>query len=234
MRQVPPYTIIGNGRVARHFCNYLTLLGIPFLHWFRQQGSEEQLEEIVRKSARILVLISDRSIDPFIEERPFLREKILIHFSGAHVSEYAYGTHPLMSFGWRLYNLVDYQRIPFVIDERAPDFATLLPGLQNPHFRIAAEHKPYYHALCVMANNFTTVLWQKFFDEMETRFELPHTVLQPFLEQTTKNLIHDHKNALSGPLVRNDQETIQANINALKDDAFLKIYQAFLSVFQKK
>ncbi len=69
MRQVPrnvSYLLIGNGRVARHFQHYFSLLQLPFVTW---QGSESPslLREQIRHASHILLLISDDAIDSFID-----------------------------------------------------------------------------------------------------------------------------------------------------------------------
>lgn len=92
--------------------------------------------------------------------------------------------------------------------------------------------KAYYHALCVMANNFTTLLWQKFFNEMTTAFNASLNDLKPYLKQTLLNIDSDYSNALTGPLKRQDLQTIKHNLDALEEDAFVKIYQAFVDVYQ--
>src|SRR4051812_14973955 len=115
MRQVPQYLIIGNGRVARHSCHYLSLLNIPVLQWHRPQPVA-RLEELLPQATHVLVLISDQAIEPFITEHLQGSPAVKVHFSGALVSELAYGAHPLMTFSNTLYTLDKYQSIPFVVD----------------------------------------------------------------------------------------------------------------------
>ena len=78
-----------------------------------------------------------------------------------------------MTFGLDLYDLATYRSIPFVLDSGRTPFHDLLPGLPNRSFTIPADDRPYYHALCVMAGNFSTLLWLKLFDELEGRFGIP-------------------------------------------------------------
>src|SRR5258708_2137474 len=66
-----------------------------------------------------------------------------------------------------------------------------LPGLPNPSFPIPAAERPYYHALCVMAGNFSTILWLKLFDELEVRFGIPASAAHPYLAQMAANLLID-------------------------------------------
>jgi len=154
-----------------------------------------------------------------------------LHFSGQLVTDMAYAAHPLMTFGPELYTLQDYQKIPWILEQGSPEFSELLPGLTNPHFCISKREKNYYHALCVMANNFTTLLWSKFFDEMDDRFQIPKENLLPILRRTVTNLCDDHKKVLTGPLARGDKSTIAANLKSLEGDAYAEVYRAFVDAY---
>ena len=149
MRQVPHYLIVGNGNVARHILHYFSLLNIPFNIWYRKE-SLEKLYQYINQSSHILLLISDHAIEDFIQQHLKNIKAMCIHFSGAHVSEKAYGAHPLMTFGSELYKLKDYQDIPFILDHTSPPFEKVLPGLPNHHVFLHKSSKAKYHALCVL------------------------------------------------------------------------------------
>ncbi len=236
MRQVPqrvPYAILGAGRLARHFCRYFDLLGIAYLQWSRQQDPHyQQLVQIIAAADRVLILLTDSAIEIFIQENPILKNKLLIHCSGQLVSQLACGAHPLMTFAADLYSVESYQQIPFVIEQEGPTFNELFPGLNNPHFAIPQSAKAFYHALCVMSGNFTCLLWQKFFQELETKLQMPKEVAYPYMQQIFANLQQNSSVALTGPLARGDQTTITKNLNSLESDPFQKIYQAFVEVYQ--
>lgn len=227
MRQVPYYLIIGNGRMARHFRHYLSLLGIISSQWNRSE-SLNLLKEHLQKATHIPVLIDDQAIESFITE--YLQESpaIKVHFSGALVSEKAYGAHPLMTFSTKLYTLDKYLSVPFVVDANAPPFETLLPGLSNQHVTLASEHKAKYHAMCVLGGNFSCLLWQKFFTVLESEFNLPAETGHAYLRQQMENLLTDYSSAFTGPLVRGDTETIRKNLDALEGDPFQSIYKCFV------
>ncbi|PWU05283.1 MAG: hypothetical protein C5B43_03610 [Verrucomicrobia bacterium] len=231
MKQVPKYAIIGNGRFARHIAHYLTLLKINFLQWARKTHSLDDLKTTISQSSHILLLISDKAITSFIEENPFLKYKTLIHFSGSLVTPLAFGTHPLMTFPSDLYDLKTYTTIPFIYDDNAPPFYQLFPQLPNPHYPLPPSLKSFYHTLCVMSNNFTTLLWQKFYQELTQTLNLPTHVIHPILQKTLQNLITNPHSALTGPLARNDQSTITANLQSLENDPFQNIYKAFLETY---
>ena len=240
MRQVPTYLIIGSGRVSQHLQHYFSILGIPYQTWYRSYNTAyNNLITKLKSSTHILLAISDGSIEDFIlEHKKYLEDKICIHFSGVLYTKLAYGVHPLMSFSSELYQGKIYYKIPFVLDSNSPDFQDLFPKLDNPHFRIKANQKDKYHMLCVLANNFTTILWEKVFKDFSQDLELPKEVLVPILEQTCNNLsglamskIGGDDSVLTGPIARSDVKTIGKHLDILdkNKDNFHQIYQAFIS-----
>ncbi len=232
MRQVPSYLIIGDGRVARHFQHYFTLLQLCHCSWDRSQPIEE-LQQFLPQATHILVLISDQAIDAFCQSYLKKTKALCIHFSGSHVSSCAYGAHPLTTFHNAMYTLEEYLAIPFMIDHDAPDFNQLLPGLSNKYIKLEKSEKAKYHAFCVLSGNFSCLLWQKLFTYFEKELHIPPSFAHPYLQQQTKNLLSDAKNALTGPLIRGDEVTLKKNITALENDPFQEIYQSFVECYKK-
>jgi predicted short-subunit dehydrogenase-like oxidoreductase (DUF2520 family) len=217
------YGIIGSGRAARHFKHYLDLLGI-------HPSSNEDCDVL-------LILISDSAIESYIRDLPQnLQNKRLIHFSGCLSTVLAQSFHPLISFGPELFTKEIYETIPFVVEKGKHSFRDIFPDLRNPHFEITSEMKPYYHALCVMAGNFTTLLWQKFFKEMKSKFNIPAQSALPFLTSIISALQTHPETALTGPFSRGDSKTIEQNILALNQhrDPFEQIYTAFKETYANR
>ncbi len=234
MRQVPKYLIIGAGQLAFHFCNYLRLLNLSFVQWSRKNNTSLQLEKFSRDCTHVLLLINDDAIKDFVLNNSFLQGKCCVHCSGSLTLDNIHSVHPLMTFGKQLYDLTTYLNIPFMLEENSPEFENLLPGLPNKSYKIPGHLKSFYHALCVISGNFTCLLWQKFFSELETTFNLPREIGYPYLKQVVKNLEQQSPNTLTGPLARGDWQTIKANLDALHDDPYREIYQAFINIFQNK
>jgi len=229
-RQVPnkTYTIVGDGKVARHFSHYFNRLGIVFKQWQRQQ-TIKQLQQDVSQSDVVLLLIPDDAIENFILQHPFLQDKILIHFSGTLILDKAYGCHPLMTFANELYDLKTYQNIPFVCDENT-DFYAFFPQLKNKSFTVAREHKAYYHSMCVMAGNFTQTLMRETAIQLNENLNLPTNILFPYLFQNTQNFIKNPNSSASGPLERGDFTTVKKHLQVLQDHELAGIYQAFVEL----
>ena len=237
MRQVPaphaPLGIVGDGRLARHLLHYFSLLDLPVRTWSRRSSTQAPAEALDGCGA-ILLLIRDEAIEPFARSWPMLASARLVHCAGGREIPGVFTAHPLMTFGPDLYDLETYRGIPFVLDTNGPSLAELLPGLPNPSYRLAARDRAYYHALCVMAGNFTTLLWRKLFDEFQARLNLPASAASPYLHQTTRNLAANPNAALTGPLARHDAGTIAANLAALEGDAYQAVYQAFVDAYERR
>ena len=233
---MPHYALLGGGRLARHMHHYLSLLKLPVSGWARDPMSKlnshaiddsgTRLRATIEPASHVLLLVSDSAIPEVVSHYPFLCEKTLLHCAGAFSFPGIAGAHPLMTFSDTLYEPERYWQMPFIV-ERGYRFGELLPGLPNPHFEIAPEHKARYHALCVMAGNFSQVLWQA----VAERFEgmgLRAVALQPYLRQVTENFIAAGGSALTGPLSRGDSATIERDFNALAGDRLQNLFRGFL------
>lgn len=226
-RQVPKkYTIVGDGKVARHLAQYFTLVGIEFNQWNHKQKIT-QLQLSVAASDCVLILISDDVIQKFINQYAFLKDKTLIHFSGSLVIDKAYGCHPLMTFGQDLYDLSTYQSIPFICDEHVK-FKTLFPKLNNKALKLPHNQKAFYHAMCVIAGNFTQTLMRATSEQLEENCDLPTDILFPYLLQNTKNFINNPRHSATGPMHRGDFTTVQKNLQVLQGNDLEEVYKSFL------
>lgn len=224
------YCIIGNGRMSKHMQFYFKGIGVKYEVWSRHDNIE-QLNHAIDQSTHVLILINDAAIVPFIQEgSDKLRNKLLIHFSGSLHTNLAVGAHPFMMAGKTLYPLDEYKKIPFVIDEGYV-FSDLFPSLENPHFNIHKDKKPLYHALAVLGANGSILLWQKAIQEFQKQLGLPKEVLLSCIRQVAQNLEKNEKEALTGPLVRNDLETISRNLRSLNNDPYKDVYQSLVKAY---
>ncbi len=238
MRQVSEiemvYGIIGDGRVANHFIFYFNSLSIPFKQWSRKTNSSDSsaLINYFEDCEVILILISDDAILPFIKNNLKLVEnKKVFHFSGSLVLDEIQGVHPLMSFSKKLYDLETYQKIPFVVEKGRYTFSQIFPKLSNPFIEIASEKKIHYHALCSMAGNFSTLLWQKLFTDFENKIGIKKEFSFPYLERIFKNLEIDSDGALTGPLARKDFSVVESHLKILENDEMAPIYREFVRAY---
>jgi predicted short-subunit dehydrogenase-like oxidoreductase (DUF2520 family) len=225
----PTYGLIGRGRVAIHMARYLELEAQSLVAWHRDAPSSAQAA--LADADVILVAISDDSLRSFLAAHAELEDRPLVHFSGSLAIDGAHGLHPLMTFGPELYDLDTYRSIPFIEERGGVGFRDIFPALRNPSWAIDPEQKPLYHALCVLAGNFTTLLWSKAIADFEGKLELPREALVPFLARTCSNTAYAGRDALTGPLARGDAKTAARDLRALDGDPYEGVYRAFAALF---
>lgn len=234
----PKYLIVGNGLLAKHFLHYFDLLGVSYIQCVR-----ENLNEFVKLSHqsdkhgsvdRILLLIRDDQIENFIREykNKIAPQSIWVHCSGVLSIEEAESAHPLASFSEVLFDLRFYKSIPFVTEKGRKNFHELFPQLQNPSYEIYKEEKELYHAWCSIAGNFTTILWQNFFNYLKDDLLLPSQAAHQFLVSISENLIKSN-DPLTGPLKRGDTKTIERHLRQLKNSPLEDVYKSFIKLFEK-
>jgi len=234
------YAIVGGGRLARHFSEYFRLLEIPHTCWTRDRWSSfntfaiadagHRLKKTIGKADYVLLLVPDKVITDVLKKYPFVHENQLIHCSGSMSIPGVAGAHPLMTFADDLYELDTYQKVPFIV-ESGSGFTQLFPALPNPHFVMNVEDKSRYHAMCVMAGNFSQLMWKAVSERFEQQFDLPSEILSPYLKQVAENFVQSPESALTGPLTRNDQQTIDRNLKSLDDDPLQGLYAAFVNFY---
>lgn len=65
-------------------------------------------------------------------------------------------------------------------------------------------------------------------------FNIPAATAHLFLQQQIQNIMNHYPSALTGPLVRDDENTIQKNLTALTHDAFQSVYRSFVVCYQQQ
>jgi len=237
LRQVPAlsdkysYLIVGNGRLSKHFQHYFQLKNISFKVWTR--NSDESLQSYEKNAESILILIKDDEILNFLKDYSdtFSKSKNLIHCSGLLSTPLAESAHPLMTFADELYSLEKYESINFITEKGRLSFNELFPDLNNLSYAIESSEKTLYHAYCVLSGNFTSIMWKFFFDYLKSN-NIPGAAAFPYLIATTENLMKASQ-PLSGPLIRNDSNTIYSHLEALENHPLRNLYISFLEAYDQ-
>ncbi len=237
MRQVPAkntqysYLIVGDGRLSKHFQHFFFLKNISYKGWTR--SSEDSFQSIGQFTQSVLVLIKDDEIQNFIDNnhKKLANDKTWIHCSGMLSTPLAESAHPLMTFTEELYSLKKYESITFITEKGRKSFKELFPELKNPNYEIEPSQKTLYHAFCVLSGNFTTMIWQFFFDYLKSK-DIPESAAYLYLTTITDNL-KNNLAPLTGPIQRNDKNTIQKHLESLNDHPVKNIYISFLEAYDK-
>jgi hypothetical protein len=238
LRQVPEENmtastilLIGSGRLARHLAHWQTLNqnSHQLLTWSRKEPVSELMSHLEKKPL-IWLAISDSALIPFYNEYLAGKNLKVVHFSGALHHNSMMSAHPLMTFTETLFENSFYRKIHFTVSN-CNELQEALPGFKNSYSKIFAAEKPFYHALCVAAGNFPQLLWNEVFRDAE-HLKIPAEAFETYIRQVTENFIAQKSAALTGPLVRKDQVTIEKNIEALERDKKLQsVYKTFAEEF---
>lgn len=228
--------LIGSGRLAKHLKHWNQLTGhtARLVTWQRNQDIS-QLKQYLNEKPLVWLAISDSSIIKFYEEHLALdvsgQNLRVVHFSGALHDSRLISAHPLMSFSENLFADSFYDQIHFVINN-CENLQEALPGFKNPFTKIMSAQKAFYHALCVISGNFPQLLWSEIFKEAD-KLGIPEEAFEIYIKKITENFIELKEAALTGPLIRKDNITIEKNIAALENNLKLQnIYEIFAKEFK--
>ena len=233
MDPTPRYLIIGDGCLATHMNHYLDLASIPNFIWSRKKDPDEHnLLSSIHCASHVWVLIKDEAVVPFLtKHKSALHKKIVMHASAKVTTPLAISCHPFMVFGLHLYEDEFYPTIPFLLDIDTYTWDELFPLLPNPNYILPPEEKPLYQALRVLTGNVSGFLWEKLFRTCESKWSIPREIIFPYLDKVMEHVVSQSAHQLSGPWVSKDWKDIYALRDALAEDAFLPLYDAFLSLF---
>jgi len=148
-----------------------------------------------------------------------------VHLSGSLDLPGVPSLHPLTSFDGKAR---DWQGTPLGVSGEPP--AQILKAFQElgfQAFELPNHLKPLYHACAVLSSGHAATLWlgaEKLL--AEAGIVLPGRGLAPLAEATLQNFSTLGREGRTGPFVRNDHETIEADAAALDPawrDVFLKL-----------
>ena len=229
--------LVGQGKLATHVAFYLSQKKIPFFQWPKSREINTPEFQILAKRASLAwILVADRAIAEIaLQIKTLAPDLTLLHSSAATDVEGVLTLHPLQTFGPTLYDLKTYEKIPFVLIQEEWKASSGLKNqvkdlFKNPLIEIAQSKRALYHAYCVMMANFPQILWDEVTKESNLKLYEGVSMFEPILRQATENFIQHPSTALTGPLVRGDQVTLDRHQAALTGSRLLGIYQAFIKL----
>lgn len=250
--------LIGNGRLANSLARVQAGSQIGSRvdsHWYRSLGPTLEQHLKAFHPTHVWLAIPDSALKTFVQENAnlFLKDStVLVHFAGS-LPTFSVGgltvhaVHPLMTFSSSITiaeslsaESVDFRSAPLILDREGPALHTLMPGFDNVAYRIDPNDRPYYHALCAIAGNFSVLLWEAVRSRFESELEIPTAALNLYRDQIFKNLTASAQSdtrtsVLTGPLSRGDTKTLTAHRQALLERAeipLLKIYDSFADLYR--
>lgn len=224
--------VVGRGRIATHLSHYLGLSAHPYLIKTWHRGlPESELPELIASARTVFLCIKDDALSDFLNKQH--EQSKFVHFSGSQSFKKSLGAHPLMTFSTDLYTKNVYEQIPFIVDKGVENFSNFFPTLKNRTYQINEERKSFYHAMCVLSGNFTTVMWSALAKEMNTQLQLPHDILNLYLQKVAENTLKHQMDALTGPLARGDQKVIETHLRILQGTPWFSLYQDLIKTYER-
>lgn len=210
---------------------------------FTSSKNFTQLPELVSQSSIIFLTTPDSSIIPAWEAiRPLpVAGKVICHCSGALPSDAFAGIeaanasgcsfHPMLPFSGRFTSYEPLKNAFFTIegqDTAVEAVSGLFTSLGNKVCRIQGEYKPKYHAAAsILSNHVVAVLdtGYRLLEECGFTREAARNATKELVRQNIENiLLNDCINALTGPIERNDCQTVQKHLDCLQQED-QKMYQ---------
>ncbi|MDP0563034.1 MAG: DUF2520 domain-containing protein [Candidatus Endonucleobacter sp. (ex Gigantidas childressi)] len=214
----------------------MNMLNINFVHWSREHNAISDIANQVVTSDIIILLIKDDAIEDFFQQHISSlldNDKIVVHFSNCIYLDDVVGCAPLCVFANKLYDCSFYENIIFAIDHGKYSLQDIFPKMPNNYFVIPSSYKAYYHAWCCMAGNFTCLLWKKCIDNLSQLDPLLQDGIKQYMQSVFLSLQQDPAQAMTGPLVRNDTDTIDLHLAALRNCDEKELYKTFVSYYRK-
>lgn len=175
----------------------------------------------------------DREVLTRYSEPGLAEQKTWIHVSGAHSSECLKNMkragcpvgsmHPLLSFGDPVESARQLANAVFSVEGTKAAVETIRCILEKTGGRftqISAENKPLYHAgACVISNYMVALLDSgiRYFEAAGMERSDIFEAVEPLITATLKNIREkDTVDALTGPIVRGDFNTIKTHLVAIE------------------
>ena len=192
------------------------------------------LKDLVADSDALFLAVPDDAIAAVWEQLKMLpiQNKILGHFSGSLSSAvfsdimryhaYGYSIHPLFAINDKYNSYQELSKAFFTIEGHTKyqqDFLDMFQSFGNKAEIIPAEAKVRYHAAAAMASNLyvgLAALCEQMLRGCGFSAEHAHEALVPLILGNAENIVKNGtKLALTGPVERNDTETVQKHLRAL-------------------
>lgn len=192
----------------------------------------------LKKVAIYIIAVSDHAISEIARNANFDEHSIVVHTSGAMGMDVLSGSSRNVGVLYPLQTLlkheeVDFSETPFFIESNNECTSYVLHSLANELSDdvsvVSSEDRMKYHAMAVFTQNFSQYLCKtadKFLEKNDLNFEK----LIPLLRKNVERLLDpENRKRMTGPAVREDENTINKHLNVLKDEKGMTEIYNFLS-----
>lgn len=215
------WAIVGRGRLGRTLAELLPRAGHPIVTVGRGETIPTDVDGV-------LLCVPDNTVRALAFQCP--PDRVVLHHSGALDHDvllplaHRGSLHPLMTFPGPEVAIPDLAGVPAAVAGTSAALAaaaTLATDLGMVPFEVPGDRR-LYHAAAVMAGNFATVLLAEAADVLVAAGIQPDralSLLVPLARQSIENARYGIAQALTGPIARGDEITLDAHRTALDDHA---------------
>ncbi|MGN0342658.1 MAG: Rossmann-like and DUF2520 domain-containing protein [Roseburia sp.] len=223
---------------------------------FTASRAYDHLSDLVNESDALFLTVSDGAIPQVWEQLKELQVngKIVCHCSGALSSKifsgmtegkvYGYSVHPLFAVSSKYDSYKELSKCYFTIEgatEYLEQMKTLFTDMGNPVAVIDTEQKVKYHAAAAISSNLVVglvamseqMLVECGFDAADA-----HQALIPIIQGNMQHIVSEGTvEALTGPMERNDVETVKKHLACLKGnekEVYRTVSKEVLKVAKKR
>lgn len=210
-----------------------------------QSKAYKSIKELVKASQVIFITVPDSCIyDVYLKLKECeIKDKVLCHCSGALSAEvfddieqfgaYGYSVHPIFAVSDKINSYKEISKAFFTIEGDEGKMSVIqeiFDIIGNPFQIIRAENKHMYHASLVMSSNLVIGLYRialRLLEECGFSHSMAEEALKPLFLNNAENLCRSGVlDALTGPVERNDTDTVKKHLSALSsNERAFHIYQ---------
>lgn len=216
----------------------------------------ETLEDLILSSDALFLTVPDGAVADVWNSirRIKIQGKSICHCSGAlssavfseidRTGAFGYSIHPLFAVSDKLQSYQEISKAFFTIEgapEHLRDWENLFRSLGNQVRVIQSENKVLYHSAAVFASNLVVGLYEESVRILLqcgfSRKEAMQAIEPLFLSNAKKVSTVGASDALTGPVERNDLETIKKHLDCLSEtekEIYLDLSKVLVSIAKDK
>lgn len=180
-----------------------------------------------------IIAVKDDVIAEVVQQMPSLKDKLVIHTSGATDISVLKKKFKNCGVLWQVQTIkartkVDFKKVPLVIEASNPSAEKKLKQLANELsgkvYLLNSHQRRVLHLGAVWVNNFPNHLYV-FAEALLKKHKMPFELFGPLMLSTTESGMKNPKAAQTGPAKRNDKKTMNEHLKLLSDKNYRNIYK---------
>lgn len=188
-----------------------------------------------------IIAVKDDAITEVIKQMPPLKNKLVIHTSGATDISILKKKFKNCGVLWQIQTIkartkVDFKKVPLVIEasnlSAEKTIRKLANDLSDKVYSFNSKQRRVLHLGAVWVNNFPNHMYM-LAEALLKKHNMPFELFGPLMLSTTESGMKNPEAAQTGPAKRNDKKTMSAHLKLLPDKNYRTLYKLLSkSIFQ--